>query len=371
MSTILDLPAARTDATTVQEILEQARADFGFRVSDVHLDPGMPPSFVVDQVLQYDPNGPRVDSQTLLKLKRELNDHTLAIFEDKRECDFSMKLRDDSICRVHLSSLGHDRLYATIRLLPDRVMPFEQTGLPVKLTELLGYPSGLVIFSGPVGSGKSTALHSLLEYRNQYGPPAHILTIEDPIEYIHKNHTHALFHQRELDGDSAKDYPTAIAGSLRVRPDILVIGEARDKATMEQLITFGQLGKLAFTTTHSHDVAQTLARIVTMFEPSIQDEVRQNLKSVLLAIISVRLVPRVSGGVASACEIITKTPALEALIDRPTSLRGDIDTHHDHGWQSLEHSLATLLKSGVITRESAFKYANDRQKLQDRINVLK
>ncbi|HMD01651.1 MAG TPA: ATPase, T2SS/T4P/T4SS family, partial [Candidatus Baltobacteraceae bacterium] len=343
------------------ELVEDARSRYP-GLSDMHLDPGVAPTYIVDNRQLWDQHAAPIDIDLLGRMVRQpgtLSEFARRRLEDDRECDLGYQLHDGSRCRVHVMMMGEGAYAATIRILPSRVLAFEKTGLPRELLELLDAPQGLIIFSGPVGSGKTTALHSMLDDRNIRGPACHIYTIEDPIEYIHREEDRrfALFHQREL-GTSARSYPIAISGSLRIRPNILVIGEARDLDTMEALLIASQVGRLAMTTTHSHDTYQTIKRITSMFGERY-DEALENLKSVLLAIVNLRLVPMKHGGVVTACEIMRMTPAIRNLIDKPLQIHGELSK--EPGCRTLEDDLVRLYREGAIDRESAIAYANSNR----------
>jgi twitching motility protein PilT len=272
-------------------------------------------------------------------------------FQHEKEVDFSFDW--GKLARFRGNAF-HQRGVATLalRLIPYHIPTFEELGLPPIVDQLVHLPQGLVLVTGPTGSGKSTTLASMIDAINRERA-CHILTIEDPIEYVHQ-HKRSAVNQREL-GTDTNSFARALRSVLREDPDVLLVGEMRDAETISTTLTIAETGHLVFATLHTNDAAQTLDRIVDVFPAEQQAQIRVQLAGSLQAIISQRLIPRIGGGRVAAFEVLSATYAVKNIIrdGRTTILRNQIATGSKDGMQTLEASLSSLVRRDVISYEEA------------------
>src|SRR5215831_11940328 len=255
-------------------------------------------------------------------------------------------------------------LAASIRLLPEQVPTLESLHLPPGLALLAERPQGLVLVTGPTGSGKSSTLAGLIDLVNNRRRD-HIITIEDPVEFQHPNHS-SIVEQIEL-GHDTPSFAQAVRSALRQDPDVILIGEMRDGDTMAAALTAAETGHLVFSSLHTNDAAQTVLRILDIFPSSYQSQIRQQLSLALLAVISQRLIPAASGaGRLPAVEIMLATSAIRNLIRQghDHQLRAHIETSRLDGMMTMEQSLADLVRTGHVTRETAFDHAHHPEELR-------
>lgn len=242
---------------------------------------------------------------------------------------------------------------AVFRVIPYKIRTVDQLGLPPVCKQIAMLPRGLVLVTGPTGSGKSTSLAAMIDYINTYRR-AHVMTIEDPIEYVHPDKT-SIVNQRELATDT-HSFSEALRHVMRQNPDVILVGEMRDLETIQLAITAAETGHLVFSTLHTVDAAQTIDRIVDVFSPEQQSQVRTQLAVTLQAVVSQTLLPTKNGkGRIAAFEVMTATPAIRTLIrdGKTHSLYLDIQTGSELGMQTLDGCLIKLLKDGVIDYEHA------------------
>ena len=239
-----------------------------------------------------------------------------------------------------------------LRNIQNRIPTFEEIGMPAIVRELIHQKQGLILFCGPTGSGKSTSMATLVDAINRE-KPCHIITIEDPIEYLHDNKT-AVVHQREV-GIDALSFARALRAALREDPDIVLVGEMRDPESIAITLTLAETGHLVLSSLHTNDAPQTLDRIVDVFPPERQGQIRLQLASTLTAVIAQRLAPRVGGGLVAVYELLLGTSAVSNLIreGKTNQLRNAMQIALAHGHKTLEMSLNELVASGVITLECA------------------
>jgi twitching motility protein PilT len=243
-----------------------------------------------------------------------------------------------------------------LRLIQNQIPTFDEIGLPGSVQELIHLKQGLILFCGPTGSGKSTSMATLVDAINM-ARPCHIITIEDPIEYLHENRR-AVVHQREV-GIDAQSFARALRAALREDPDVVLVGEMRDPESISITLTLAETGHLVLSSLHTNDAPQTLDRIVDVFPAERQGQIRQQLASVIVAVIAQRLVPRVGGGLVAAYEVLLGTQPVSNLIreGKANQLRNAMQIGLAAGHKTLEMSLNELQAAGIISHESAMATA--------------
>jgi twitching motility protein PilT len=320
--------------------------------SDLHLRADEPPVFRIHGDLRRT-NFPVLQAEQIKLLMYEImGPERIARYERELECDLAYAIKGLARFRVNVfkqqASVG-----AVMRLIPIRVQSIDELGLPPILKDIAMLPRGLVLVTGPTGSGKSTTLAAMVNHINEQ-KPVHIITIEDPIEFMHGDKTAAL-NQREVEMDT-HSFAEGLRHVMRQNPDVILVGEMRDNETMQLAITAAETGHLVFSTVHTTDAAQTIDRIVDVFEPERQEQIRMQLAVTLQAVISMTLMPRADRpGRVPAFEIMLATPAIRNLIrERKThQIYGMIQTGAELGMQTLDNHLLELYRSGIVTFEMA------------------
>ena len=332
------------------------------KASDLHLQVGLPPMLRVDGALIAVSGADALTDEAVESLIFAIldEDQKQILLKDK-EFDFSFAFGDMGRFRVNAF---HERgnLAAALRLIPNEMMTIEQLGLPATVNKFADYPRGLVLVTGPTGSGKSTTLAALVHKINNERA-AHILTIEDPIEYTHKS-IKSVVVQREVHYDTYS-FSAALRSSLREDPDVVLIGEMRDLETIAAAITIAETGHLVFATLHTNSAAQSIDRMIDVFPPHQQPQIRSQLSNILMAICSQRLVPVIGGGRVAAAEIMIGTPAVRNIIreGKTHQLDAVIQTGAEFGMQSMDKTLVNLIHAGTITYDEARNYAIDIDEL--------
>ena len=273
--------------------------------------------------------------------------------------DFALTFREDARFRISLF-LQRGSIGMVARLIPNKILEMESIGLPPAVKDLIDSPRGLILVTGPTGSGKSTSLASMLNVINRRSR-LHMVTIEDPIEYIH-THQRGIVNQREV-GVDVPSFGEALKRVLRQDPDVILVGEMRDLETMEAAITAAETGHLVFSTLHTTGAARTVDRIVDSFPSGQQEQIRIQLAGNLKAVLSQLLIPRKDGkGRVAAFELMINTPSIAALIrdNKTYRLSNDIHTGSKFGMISLEASLVELYRRGLIDREEVFNRSQDQ-----------
>lgn len=332
------------------------------KASDLHLQVTLPPMLRVDGALVpvtgADPLTPETIEALIFAILDE--DQKQILLKDK-EFDFSFAYGDLGRFRVNAF---HERgnMAAALRLIPNEILTIEQLGLPDIVNKFSQFPRGLVLVTGPTGSGKSTSLASMVHKINQE-EAKHIITIEDPIEYTHKSQKSVVV-QREVHYDTYS-FSAALRSALREDPDVVLIGEMRDLETIASAITIAETGHLVFATLHTNSAAQSIDRMIDVFPPHQQPQIRAQLSNILMAIVSQRLIPTIGGGRVAAAEILVATPAVRNIIREGKShqLEAVIQTGAEFGMQSMDKTLVKLIHAGTITFDEARNYAVDLDEL--------
>lgn len=332
------------------------------KASDLHLQVGLPPMLRVDGALVAVTGSAVLTEETVESLIFAiLDDEQKQILLKDKEFDFSFAFGELGRFRVNAF---HERgnLAAALRLIPNEILTTEQLGLPKIVEKFADYPRGLVLVTGPTGSGKSTTLAALISKINAE-KSAHIVTIEDPIEFTHKSNKSVIV-QREVHYDTYS-FSAALRSSLRQDPDVVLIGEMRDLETIAAAITIAETGHLVFATLHTNNAAQSIDRMIDVFPPHQQPQIRAQLSNILVAICSQRLVPTIGGGRIAAAEILIATPAVRNIIREGKSHQLDavIQTGGEHGMQSMDKTLVGLIHAGTITYDEARLVAVDLEEL--------
>lgn len=319
--------------------------------SDLHLTAGVPPIMRIHGDLK--PSGEPLAHELLIAMaKAILSDTRYATLEKNRNLDFSYTLRSGDRFRVN-TYYERTRLAFAIRRLADRIANYARLGLPSQLSEFCKLPDGLVLVTGPTGSGKSTTLASMIDEINRTRA-CHILTIEDPIEYVHANQK-ALVHQREL-LDDVPSFADAVRAALREDPDVILVGEMRDLETMRAAVTAAETGHLVFGTLHSGSAVGAIDRLIGAFPAAEQDSVRHQLAMVLRAVVTQHLMPASGGrGRVSVVEVLNVTIPVASLIrqNKPRQIMSMMETGLSQGMQTHDHALADLVANNRIDEQNA------------------
>lgn len=351
---------------SLRELLEQmVKMD----ASDLHLTVGSPPVVRVDgklQGLKYD----RLTGEDTKKLAYSmLSEKQKLKFEQASELDFSFGIESMSRFRCNIF-MQRGNIAVVLRQIPYEVKSFEELGLPKVISEFAKLPRGLVLVTGPTGSGKSTTLAAIIDKINRERA-VHIITVEDPIEYLHR-HQMALVNQREVYSDT-NSFATALKYALREDPDVVLVGEMRDLETIEAALSIAETGHLAFATLHTNSASESINRIVDSFPSNQQEQVRVSLSFSLQAIVSQCLIPKIGGGRVVAQEILVVTPAIRALIrdDKVHQMYSMMQSGQKYGMKTMNQSLADLYLTGKITLNDAMNYSSNTQELSEMLSKHK
>src|SRR6187455_3001515 len=350
---------------TLPELLQTLVENSG---SDLHITTDTPPQIRVHghlKPLDLPPLGP-ADTKALAY--SVLTDQQKKRFEEALELDFSFGIRGIARFRCNVFN-QRGAVAAVYRVIPEQIKGFHELGLPAVLATLAERPRGLVLVTGPTGSGKSTTLAAVIDKINLERHD-HILTIEDPIEYIHQ-HKNCLVNQREVHSDT-NSFTAALRAALREDPDIVLIGEMRDLETVEAALKIAETGHLTFGTLHTNSAAQTINRIIDIFPANQQAQIRTQLSLVLEGIVCQALLPKADGkGRVVSLEIMVPTPAIRNLIrdDKVHQIYGAMQAGQEKlGMQTANQSLASLYMKRLITLETAMMTSSSKDELQDMIN---
>ena len=321
------------------------------KASDLHLSAGLPPMIRVDGDVRRI-NVPPLEHKTVHALIYDImNDKQRKDFEEYFETDFSFEIPE--IARFRVNAFNHNRgAGAVFRTIPSKILTLEELGCPAVFKEISDQPRGIVLVTGPTGSGKSTTLAAMVDYKNE-SEHGHILTIEDPIEFVHESKK-CLVNQREVHRDTL-GFSEALRSALREDPDIVLVGEMRDLETIRLALSAAETGHLVFGTLHTSSAAKTIDRIIDVFPAAEKGMVRSMLSESLRAVIAQTLLKRIGGGRVAAHEIMIGTPAIRNLVreNKIAQMYSSIQTGGALGMQTLDQCLQDLLQRGVISKQDA------------------
>ncbi|KIQ94891.1 Twitching mobility protein [Anoxybacillus thermarum] len=341
-----------------QKVDAMLRAAFELKASDIHLTVGVPPIFRVNGDLKRYGQEVLSPTDTEQMAKAIVPEHMWPRFEKDGELDLSYSLSGVSRFRVNVFK-QRGCISLAIRTIPTKIPTLEELQLPDVLKKLVTKPQGLILVTGPTGSGKSTTLAAMIDYMNKT-MRKHIITLEDPIEYVHK-HGGCIIDQREV-GTDTNNFANGLRAALRQDPDVILVGEMRDLETIQTAITAAETGHLVFGTLHTSSAPATIDRIIDVFQPEQQTQIRIQLATVLVAIISQRLFPRAQkNGRIAATEILMNNAAIANLIRNgkihqiPTVMQ----TSRALGMHTLEANIKELVQQGLIAKESVEPYLQE------------
>lgn len=351
----------RTSELRLIDIIKRAME---LNASDIHITTGAHPCVRVDGHIRYLTEFPKLTPEDTQRLAYSvMSEKNRQMLEEHGQVDFSFGIRELGRFRAN-AFYQRNTVAMAIRRLPARIPKASELGLPERIYDLCHKKMGLILVTGPTGSGKSTTLASMIEYINE-NMPYHIVTIEDPIEYVF-HHKKSIINQREV-GQDVPDFNSALRAALREDPDVILVGEMRDVETMETALRAAETGHLVFSTLHTNTAISTITRIVDMFPAEKQEQIRVQLSFSLQAVISQRLLPKIGGGRVLAYELLIPNTAIRNLI-RENKLQqiysimqsGQSET----GMQTMNQSLYKLYKQGLITLDDAFEASPDPRELE-------
>jgi len=347
---------------TITQLLEELISRNG---TDLHLTVGAPPIIRIDGDLvptNHEVLTPKVTKDLVYSL---LNDEQKKRFETTRELDLSFGIPNLSRFRGNVF-MQRGAIAMAIRTIPYQIRSFKELGLPPIAAELVTRQKGLILVTGPTGSGKSTTLATMVDKVNNERR-SHIVTVEDPIEYLFK-HKKCIINQRQV-GDDTKSFANALKYVLRQDPDVVMVGEMRDLETTESALKIAETGHLTFATLHTNSAAESITRIIDIFPTNRQSQVRTQLSFVILGILTQTLIKRIRGGRHLALEVLVATPAVKALIrdNKVHQIYSHIQAGHKYGMQTMNESLYSLYMKKDISLENAFAHSRNPEELQKMI----
>ena len=369
----LDLSGSKNDQSAVPKSGNKINVTELFRymkernASDLHITVGKPPVVRIDGNLQEMPNMPILSPQhTQALVYRILTDAQKKEFEETNELDFSFSVKGVSRFRGNVFR-QRGAVGMAVRTIPFEILSFERLGLPAILKDLCSRPNGLVLVTGPTGSGKSTTLAAMVDFINE-NTRAHIMTIEDPIEFVHR-HNNSVINQREVGTDTGS-FEGALKHVLRQDPDVILIGELRDIDSMRIALKIAETGHLCLASLHTNSAAQTISRIVDIFPGHEKQQIRTQLSFVLEGVISQQLIPSTRGGRTIAYEVLVATPAIRNLVreDKIQQIVSHMQTGQKYGMTTLNSMLFKLYSDRVITYEDAIRRSPTPEELINKIN---
>ena len=347
-------------------IKELMRDAFDVNASDIHLTVGLPPMFRVNGVLRQAGEELLRREDTYNMAMELMDDRRRTQFLDNGEADFSYEI--ENVCRFRVNVFKQSNcVAAALRLISNNIPSFEDLRLPDVISDLAMLPRGLVLVTGPTGSGKSTTLAAVINKINKHRKD-HVITLEDPIEYKH-NHINSIINQREV-GSDTKSFANGLRAALRADPDVILVGEMRDTETIATAITAAETGHLVLATLHTQDAASTVNRIIDVFPEHQQQQIRVQLANVLEAVVSQQLIPKADGsGRVAAFEVLHSNHAVRNLIreGKAYQLMSVMQTNRKQGMMIMDEAMMQLYYSGVIDREMAIQFATDPDGMEHKI----
>jgi twitching motility protein PilT len=344
--------------------------------SDLHLNVGDYPAIRINGKIKRITDFDILNNSKLTEILHSILSEKQKIeLEETRELDFSYETTfkvNGVLNTVRFRAnyyFERQNIAAVFRLIPTTVPTIEELGMPPILKKIMEKPRGLVLITGPTGSGKSTTLAAMIDYYNK-NENGHILTIEDPIEFVHKPYK-CIISQREVRRDTL-DFKNALRAALREDPDLILVGELRDKETMEIALTAAETGHLVLGTLHTNSAMQTINRIINVFPPEEQAQIRTQLSLTLVSVISQTLIPLKNGkGRIAVQEILINTPAISNLIreNKIEQIYSNMQTSVQLGMQTMNQVLVKLLREDIISAKDALRYTNNIKELKDILNI--
>jgi twitching motility protein PilT len=344
---------------TMHELLKQMIDLFA---SDLHLTAGSSPLFRVDGRLRP-MSADKLNAEQILKLAYSvMTEQQKKIFEQKKEVDFSFGVQNLSRFRANVF-LQRGCASGAFRQIPYLIQPLEKLGLPTIVGKLTEKPNGLILVTGPTGSGKSTTLAAMVDKIN-LELEGHILTVEDPIEFVHQ-HKKCIVNQREVHQDT-ETFGSALRVALRQDPDVVLIGEMRDLETIQAALSIAETGHLTLATLHTNSATKSINRIIDVFPADQKSTIRAQLAMVLEAVVSQTLVPKIGGGRVVAAEVLVANTAIRSLIrdDKVHQMQGMLEIGQKYGMQTMNQDLARLFSKGHISMKDALGSTPDPEGLQ-------
>ncbi|OQY28909.1 MAG: type IV pili twitching motility protein PilT [Candidatus Cloacimonetes bacterium 4572_55] len=343
----------------IRQLLEEMLKRKG---SDLHLTVGLPPMLRIDGQLRptnYEILKPETCQQVVYSLLTEKQKQQ---FETTRELDFAFGIKNLSRFRANVF-LQRGRIAIAIRQIPYEIHSFKKLGLPPIIGDMTKKPRGLILVTGPTGSGKSTTLAAMIDKINRERRQ-HIITIEDPIEFVHP-HQKCVVNQREVHSDTLS-ITNALRSVLRQDPDVILIGEMRDLETVAAALTVAETGHLTFGTLHTNSTAETINRVIDVFPANHQPQIRAQLAFVLQAVLTQQLIQKRGGGRVVACEIMICTTAIRAVIrdDKVHQIYSLQQAGTKHGMLTMNQSLANLFNQGLISKDELFVHTSDPKEIE-------
>lgn len=349
------------------ELIELVNLGTEKKASDIHITVGRPPTLRIDGKLIAINDTLLTPEDTLELTQQALTENQMRVLEEKGELDFSFS--SPGVGRYRVNAYRQRGSYGmALRIIPMTIPTMESLGLPTVLRDLARLPRGLILVTGPTGSGKSTTLASMIDQINRERN-CHILTLEDPLEYLHR-HNKSIVNQREIGNDS-HSFGNALRGALRQDPDVILVGEMRDLETIGIAITAAETGHLVLSTLHTLGAAKTIDRVIDVFPPHQQQQIRVQLSSVLQAVISQQLLPKADdNGRVAAFEIMVANPAIRNLVreGKIHQLDSAIQTGAKQRMQTMDNSLIDLYVRGLIKKDVALTQAINYEDIKKYIN---
>lgn len=349
------------------DIIDYLRQVVKEKASDLFISVGAPPTMKVQGVARPIGDVPLTSEEVALMARSIMNDNQQKEFEETMELNMALSIDDTGRFRVNVfRQRGEIALVA--RYIIGVIPSFEVLNLPPILSSIVMEERGLILIVGSTGSGKSTSLASMIDYRNAQRA-GHILTIEDPIEYIH-HHKKSIVDQREV-GIDTLSYDNALKNAMREAPDVILIGEIRDRSTMKNAIAYAETGHLCLSTLHANNANQAMERVINFFPEDAKDQLLFDLSLNLKAVISMRLIPGINHYRLPVVEVLINSPFVSSLIEKGKidEIKEVMERSHDLGMQTFDQALFDLYKAGKITQENAIRYADSKNNVSLKIRL--